>query len=171
MGFYRKGIKIWLHYCSEGLQGNATSAEVQCWAGKRGKKKDLVSRGGVVWGGGNGPSQTVSPPATTGAEYITRNKMKSDMIRRDIRWHAERMENFSKRILMSPTYGHTEAYCTQKSIFNRQFCWFYSPWLPFPPLWHVCLSSSATYSPKISTKRDTHRQNRPWTIKEGTYLW
>lgn len=55
-------------------------------SGKKGEEKRFSVEGwGGVGGGGNGPSQTVSPPATTGAEYITRNKMKSDMIRRDIR--------------------------------------------------------------------------------------
>lgn len=41
--------------------------------------------------------------------------------------------------------------CTQRSISNKQICSFDFP-AP-PPPWWICLSLSATYSPKISTKR------------------
>lgn len=142
--FYRKRIKS-CQITALRLQRNATSStEVQCWVGQGENKLR------VCW---NGPSQMTSLPSKNQSIIHYPQQDDSNMIWRDARWHTKEMEKYPSLCLISPTYWHTGAHCTQNSILNRRICSFDFLRLLFPPPWCICLSSSATYSPKISTKR------------------
>lgn len=95
--------------------------------------------------GGNGQSQAVSPRQQPELKYIIHNKMISDMICRDVGWHAEEIERHPKHSMYI------------KSIFHRQICWRDSPVLLSPPVAHLSLLvSKLLFKEKPKRKKPAH---------------
>ncbi len=157
MKFYRKWINSSC-ITAPRLQGNAPSTVVQRWAGNRGKRFSVR---------GNGPSQTVSPQQQPELNTLPTT-----------RWYPtwfggfvcvcvcggeEEMERHPKHTLnVTHIWSHrdilyTKVYLQQKDL----LIWLSQAAFSLP--WHVGLSSSATYSPKISTKKEKRKKKKTCT--------